>query len=144
MVYNKNKLCKTLHYCSVDMLNFHFSEKDMGLVSSSSFLCDFSREMFPLLRSIKWPNFIVWLPYFQKSWAIFLLHFFVKQAAENLKNSAFLNLFSKFLKIRGTSQVFRSWKPSSVNWQPFDFLKNWNKIQFLPVTVSTSMKKIYF
>ena len=59
---NKNKLYKILDYWSRDMLNFHFSEKDLGLVSAPHFVHDFSRKMFLMLHSINWPNFIVWLP----------------------------------------------------------------------------------
>ena len=43
------------------MLNFHFSEKDLGLVSPPNFVYDFSRKMLLMLRSINWPSFIVCL-----------------------------------------------------------------------------------
>ena len=58
------KLYKTSDYWSRDMhnLNFIFSEKSLGLVSSPHSVCDFSRKMFLMLYSINWPNFIVWLP----------------------------------------------------------------------------------
>ena len=36
----------------VDMLNFNFSEKGLGLVYPSHFLCDFPRKMFLMLHSI--------------------------------------------------------------------------------------------
>ena len=52
MAYNKNKLYKTLDYRSRDMLNFGFLEKGLGIVSSSHFVNDFSREMFLLLYPI--------------------------------------------------------------------------------------------
>ena len=52
--------CKTLIYWSRDMLNFDFPEKVQGQVSPWHFVYDFSRKMFLMLCSIKWPNFIVW------------------------------------------------------------------------------------
>ena len=55
--YNKNKLYKTL-----DMLNFSFSEKGLGLVSPPHFVYDFSIKIFLMLHYINWPNFIAWLP----------------------------------------------------------------------------------
>ena len=62
LVYNKNKLYKTLDYWSGDILNFNFSEKGLGLVSPPHFVYYFSRKMFLKLHPINWPNFIVWLP----------------------------------------------------------------------------------
>ena len=46
------------------MLNFNFSEKGLGLVSSPHFVYDFSKMTFLMLYSIYWPNFNVWLPLF--------------------------------------------------------------------------------
>ena len=43
------------------MLNFNFPAKDLGLVSPSYFVYDFSRKMFLIVCSINWPNFIAWL-----------------------------------------------------------------------------------
>ena len=62
MPYNKNKLYKALDYWSRDTLNFTFSEKRLGLVSSSHFEYDFSRKIFLMLYSINWPKFIVRFP----------------------------------------------------------------------------------
>ena len=45
------------------MLNFNFSEKDLGLVSVPHFVYEFSRKLFHTLGSINWPKFIVWLPF---------------------------------------------------------------------------------
>ena len=59
--YNKNKLYKSLDYWFGAMLNFNFSEKSLGLVSSPHFVYDFSRELLLMLHSINWPSFIVWL-----------------------------------------------------------------------------------
>ena len=50
--YNKNKLYRTLHYWSRDMLDFDFLEKDLGIASPSCFLYDFSRKMLLMLYSI--------------------------------------------------------------------------------------------
>ena len=44
------------------MLNFDIFEKGLGIVSPAHFVYDFSIEMFLMLYSIDWPNFIVWLP----------------------------------------------------------------------------------
>ena len=62
LLYNKERLYKTLDYWSRDMFNFNFSEKGLGLVSPPHFVYDFSRKMFLMLYSINWPNVIVWLP----------------------------------------------------------------------------------
>ena len=62
LVYNRNKLFKTLHYWSRNMLNFEFLDKGLGMVSSVYFVYNFSRNMFLMLYSINWPSFIVWLP----------------------------------------------------------------------------------
>ena len=43
------------------MLNFHFLEKGLGVVSPPHFLCDFSRMIMHILYSINRPNFFVWL-----------------------------------------------------------------------------------
>ena len=62
LLYNKNKLYKTLDHWSRDMANFKFSEKCLGVVSPSYFVYDFSRKVFLMLHSINWLNFIAWLP----------------------------------------------------------------------------------
>ena len=43
------------------MVNFEFFDKGLGIVSIAHFVYDFSTEMFFMLCSINWPNFIVWL-----------------------------------------------------------------------------------
>ena len=55
MKYHKNKLHKTLDCRFRDMLNFDFLEKDLGIV------CPQHVQMFLMLYSPNWPNFIVWL-----------------------------------------------------------------------------------
>ena len=62
LAYDKNKLFKTLHYWSRDMLNFDFLDKGLGIVSPAHFVYDFSTKLFLMLYSINWPNFIAWLP----------------------------------------------------------------------------------
>ena len=57
----KTKLFKTLDYWSRNMHIFHFPEKGGGLVSPPHFVYDFAREIFLMLYSINWKNFIVWL-----------------------------------------------------------------------------------
>ena len=44
------------------MLNFGLLEKSLGILSSPYFVHDFSRKMFLMLYSLKWPNFTAWLP----------------------------------------------------------------------------------
>ena len=61
LAYNRNKLFKTLHYWSRDMLHFDFLDKGLGIVSPAHFEYDFSTEMFFMLYSINWPNFSAWL-----------------------------------------------------------------------------------
>ena len=46
------------------MPNFNFLEKGLGIVSQQHFVYDFSREMFLMLYSNNWQNFIVWFPLF--------------------------------------------------------------------------------
>ena len=60
--YHKNKPYKTLDYWVKDMLNFNFSEKRLGLVSSPHIVYDFSGKMFLMLHSVNWLDFIIWLP----------------------------------------------------------------------------------
>ena len=62
LAYNINKLFKTLHNWSRDMLNFHFLDKGLGIVSPAHFVYDFPTEIFLMLYSINWPNFIAWFP----------------------------------------------------------------------------------
>ena len=63
LVCNRNKLVKTLHSWSRDMLNFDFLGKGQGIVSLAHFVYDFSTKIFLRLYSINWPNFIVCLPF---------------------------------------------------------------------------------
>ena len=44
------------------MLNFHFAEKCLRLVSASHFVNNFSKNLFLRLRSINSTNLIVWMP----------------------------------------------------------------------------------
>ena len=56
------QLHRALVYSSRDIFNFDVLEKDLGIVFPPHFVYDFSTEMFLMLYSINWPNFIVWLP----------------------------------------------------------------------------------
>ena len=62
MAYNQHKLYKTLDYWSLEILNFHFLEKGLGIAFPQYFGHEFSRKMFLVLYSINWPFFITWLP----------------------------------------------------------------------------------
>ena len=68
LAYNTNKLFKTLHYWSRDMLNFDFLDKGLGIVSPAHFVYDFSTKIFLMLYSNNWHNFIVWLPLLLEIW----------------------------------------------------------------------------
>ena len=59
LVYNRNKLLKTLHYWPRDMLKFDILGKGLGIFSAAHFVYDISTKMFLKLYSINWPNFIV-------------------------------------------------------------------------------------
>ena len=50
-----------LDYWSKKMFNFDLLEKRLGIVFPPHIVYDFSREMFVMLYSSNWPNFIVWL-----------------------------------------------------------------------------------
>ena len=43
---------------------FWIFEKGFGIAFPPHFVPDFSRKLFPMLYSINWPNFIVWVPLF--------------------------------------------------------------------------------
>ena len=62
LAYNRNKVFKTLHYWSRDMLNFDFLDKGLEIVSPAQFMYDFSTKKFLMLYSVNWPNLITWLP----------------------------------------------------------------------------------
>ena len=44
------------------MLNFDFLDNGLVIVSPAHIVNDFSTQIFLMLYSIKWPNFIAWLP----------------------------------------------------------------------------------
>ena len=52
LAYTQNKLFKTLHYSSRDMLNFDFLDNGLVIVSPAHFVYDFSTKMFLMLYSI--------------------------------------------------------------------------------------------
>ena len=59
------------------MLNLIFQKSVLGLVSPPHFVYEFLRNMFHMLHSINWPNFIVSFLYFSRYWAIYVLQLFV-------------------------------------------------------------------
>ena len=65
------------------MLNFNFSEKDLGLVSAPRFVYDFSRKMF--LMFILLTDQVSLSDYLNVSryWAICVLQFFVKYTVKS-------------------------------------------------------------
>ena len=75
----QNELNKNSDCWSTDMLNFSFSGKGLGLVSSPHFVYGFLRKMFFMLCSLNWPNFIAWLSLFSRYLAIRVLQLFVYQ-----------------------------------------------------------------
>ena len=79
LAYNRKNLFKILHCWSRDMLIFDILDKGLGIVSPAHIVYDFSTKIFLMLYSINWPNFIVWLPYFLRYWAIYVLQLFVNQ-----------------------------------------------------------------
>ena len=58
LVYDKNKLYKTLDYWSRDILKFDFLKKSLRIGSLPHFVYDFSKIKFLLSCSMNWPNFI--------------------------------------------------------------------------------------
>ena len=62
LAYNRNKLFKTLHYWSRDMLNFGILDKGLWIISPAHFVYDLSTKMFLIFYSINWSNLIVWSP----------------------------------------------------------------------------------
>ena len=77
--YNKTKLYKTLDHWSRDMLNFNFSEKDLGLVSPPHFVNDFLRKMF-LMFGKKFQILLSDGLFFSRYWTICILQLLVNQA----------------------------------------------------------------
>ena len=62
------------------MLNSNFSEKDLGLVSPTYSVYEFSRKMLFMLYFINWQISLPDCLYFSRNWAICVLQLFVNQA----------------------------------------------------------------
>ena len=62
------------------MLNFHFSEKSLGLVSAPRFVYDFPSKMFLMLILLTEQMSLSDYLYFLRYWAICVLQLFVNQA----------------------------------------------------------------
>ena len=76
LAYNRNKLLKTLHYWSRDMLNFYFLYKGLGMVSPGHFVYDFSTKMFLMLYSINRFLFLFFSIFISIAWLPLLLEIF--------------------------------------------------------------------
>ena len=61
------------------MHNFDFLEKGLGIVSPPDFVYDFSRKLFLMLCSIKWPFFLPDCLYFLRYLSICVLQLFSNQ-----------------------------------------------------------------
>ena len=109
LVYNRNKLFKTLHYWSRNMLNFEFLDRVFVMVSPVHLVYDFSRKMFLMLYSINWPNFIVWLP-------------LLLEILGNISNQA---VFIHAQKFKTKTEISWEWNE----------LLRWNKIIFKGLSV---------
>ena len=59
--YNKNTLYENSDCWSRDTLNFHFLKKESETSISTTFFAWFFKQLFLVLYSINWPDFIVWL-----------------------------------------------------------------------------------
>ena len=81
------KLYKNLDYWSGDILNFKFSEKDLGLVSPSHFARDFQEKYFLCYILLTDQIYLSDCLYFLKYWAICVSQLFVNRAVTswNLK-----------------------------------------------------------
>ena len=62
------------------MLNFHFSEKSLGLVSGPRFVYDFPSKMFLMLILLTEQMSLSDYLYFSRYWAICVSQLFVNQA----------------------------------------------------------------
>ena len=74
MICSLGSTVSTLHYWSIDMLNFDFLEKGLT-VCSPHFVHDFSRKMFLIFYSVNWPNLIAWLRLILQNMCIATIYF---------------------------------------------------------------------
>ena len=117
LAYNRNKLFKTLHYWSRDMLNFDFLDKGLGIVSPAHFVYDFWTKMFLMLyyilltTQISLPGFLYFLGY----WAICVLQLFVIHVVT-----------SWILKLALSFQPSRFFYMTNGPWQKPKYLENEN------------------
>ena len=61
LLYNENKLCKSLDYWPRDIANFSFLGKDLGIFFRPHFVYEFLKKLFLKLCFNNWPNLIAWL-----------------------------------------------------------------------------------
>ena len=113
LAYNKNKLFKTLHYWSRDMLNFDFLDKGLEIVSPAHFVYDFSTKCSScyilLTEQISLPGCLYFLSY----WTICVLQLFVDQVVT-----------SWILKLTLSFQSSRFCYMTKKSWQKLRYLEN--------------------
>ena len=114
--YNKTMLQTT---CFHLILSFLKIKRSLELVSMCHFLHNFWRKIFPLLYSINWPNFIVWLPLVWEIWATCVLQLFVNQVV----TSWILKLTLSFSSI-----IFPFFLHDQLPWQKLKYLENGKSI----------------
>ena len=70
LTYNESKLYKISDCWSRDMLSIDFFEKVLGLVLPPHIVCNISRKIFLMLRSVNWPYSIIRLYLLLRYWVI--------------------------------------------------------------------------
>ena len=79
LAYNRNKLFKTLHYWSRDMLNFGFLDKGLGIISPAHFVYDFSTKNYSYYILLTAQISLSGCLYFLGYWGICVLQLFANQ-----------------------------------------------------------------
>ena len=92
------------------MLNFDFREKDLGIVSPSHFVYDFSKNTYFMLRCINWPNVIAWLPFLLE--ILVIMHVVIVWWKAFFVIFKRLSIFKNFL--RRESALLLLW--NSISW----------------------------
>ena len=125
MAYNKNKLHETLNYSSIDMFNFDFLKKGLGIVSPPHFVHDFSRKRFLMLYCFNWPNFIVWLPVLFEILGnmCIAIVFFPRLCRHKFSNSPYFSIQAVFLHDQNVKTKVL------ISWELKEFLR-WKKKHF--------------
>ena len=111
-----------------------FWTKGLGIVFPPHLVYNFSRRMVLTLFSINWSNFIFWLPYFLRYWAIYVLRLFVFHFGFNLVflinpfqgNVPFLYPLQTS-KNQRFSDVFRRYRKGTLAWRWLSRFCTWQK-----------------